>query len=179
MKGFLLKTHFSKLRDKHKLCIIWISLSAFGFCLTAKKFIQRMFRGTKTLSVSENHFKRMTLPLQISYQQGAWHVTIQLTWGSPVKVSTNLSKVQWTWGKSPSPSLGAFECQKCSTTPSSPVRRYSFTPDASSGSPTPVPLQDFWKQFTGSPVTDVDLSLVHILLKTSENSLRILPNNGC
>ena len=40
-------------------------------------------------------------------------------------------------------------------------------------------LQDFWKQFTGSPVTDVNLSLVQILLKTSENSLWILPNNGC
>ena len=26
-------------------------------CLTAKKFIQRMFGGTKTLSVSKNHFK--------------------------------------------------------------------------------------------------------------------------
>ena len=37
---------------------------------------------------------------------------------------------------------------------------------------------NFWKQFTGSPVTDVNLSLVQIL-QTSKNSLRTLPNNGC
>ena len=77
-----------------------------------------------------------------------------------------------------------------------------FFTNSSSGNPTPIPppLQDFWKQFMGSPVTDVNLSLVQILqlLKTVygffpttdvnlstcsdatfENSLRTLPNNGC
>ena len=36
---------------------------------------------------------------------------VQLTWGSLVKISRNLSIAELTWGKSPSPSLGAFECQ--------------------------------------------------------------------
>ena len=45
-----------------------------------------MFGGTKTLSVSKITSKGRHFQRQISYQQGAWHVTIQLTWGSPVKV---------------------------------------------------------------------------------------------
>ena len=95
-------------------------------CLTAKKSLQRMFGGTKTLSVSKITSKRMTLPLQkspinkghdmsLSSTPGAvrsrfqqiFHYPVnlgqsgqdfnksfkvQLTWGSPVKISTNLSK---------------------------------------------------------------------------------------
>ena len=34
------------------------------------------------------------------------NVTIQLTWGSPVKISRNISICRVTWGKSPSLSLG-------------------------------------------------------------------------
>ena len=111
-------------------------------CLTAKKFIQRMFGGTKTLSVNKIISKGWHFHWPISYKQGDMtchhpaHLgqssqgfnrsfKVQLTWGSPVKISTNLSKVQWTWGKYPSSSLGAFECQKCSTIPSSPVGIYS------------------------------------------------------
>ena len=128
-------------------------------CLTTKNFIQRMFGGTKTLSVNKNHFKRMTLPLtnllstrgldmspsstpgevQSRFQQIFQSSVnlgqssqgfnrsfkVQLTWGSPVKISRNLSIYRVTWGKSPSSSLGAFECQKCSTIPSSPAGSYN------------------------------------------------------
>ena len=88
IKSFLLKTHFSKLRDKHKLCIAWISLSAFGFLFDSDEFPTANVRRNENSLSEQNHFKnkRMTLPLRISYQQGAWHVAIQLTWGSLVKV---------------------------------------------------------------------------------------------
>ena len=83
-----------------------------------------MFGGTKTLSVNKitSKNKRMTLPLRISYQQGAWHVTIQLTWVSPIKISRNLLICRVIWFKTPSSPLGALECQECSTIPSSPQK---------------------------------------------------------
>ena len=80
-------------------------------------------RNEKSLS-EQNHFKRMTLPTKnlLSTRGMTWHhpvnlgqssqgfnrsFKVQLTWGSPVKVSTNLSKSSvnsgqvsfiFTWG---------------------------------------------------------------------------------
>ena len=57
-----------------------------------------------------------------------------------------------------------------------------FYTSSSSGNPTPVLLPKFKTSENSSrvlQVTDVNLSLVQFLLKTSENSLWILPNNGC
>ena len=53
-----------------------------------------MLGGTKALSVSKITSSGMTLPLQKSpiNKKGTWLGMVQQIWGSPVKISTNLSK---------------------------------------------------------------------------------------
>ena len=98
-----------------------------------------MFGGTKTLSVNKITSSGMTLPLQkspinkmgfdmvLSSEPGAVQSKFQQIFQSPINLGqssqdfTKSLNCILTWGKSPSPSLGAFECQKCSTIPSSPA----------------------------------------------------------
>ena len=69
--------------------------------------VQQIFQSSINLGQSSQGFNR-------SFK-------VQLTWGSPVNISTKSINYRLTWGKYPSPSLGAFECQECSTIPSSPA----------------------------------------------------------
>ena len=103
------KRIFQKLRDKHKLCIIWISLFAFGYLFDSGEIHTMNIQWTKSLSVNKINSRRMTLPLTNLLSTGGMTCHYPAHLGqSNQDFQKSLKKCRVTRGKSPSLSLGAL-----------------------------------------------------------------------